>query len=177
MWPLPSPIPPCSTAARGGRRSHVLHRSPMSRRRRAPRRCICRAAIPSCTRHVSQPIVDPRRCARGSGPGRLRPRRVRRLHGARPELGRPAGAGPRHGGLLPVTSSFAEPRCISATDACAYWPSPLGQAGTTYRGHEFLRAPARRRRCRRCSTSPTRTTKRPPRSALRSAPQPAHSCI
>jgi cobyrinic acid a,c-diamide synthase len=41
-------------------------------------------------------------------------------------------------GLLPITSSFAEPRLhLGYRRMRLLEPSPLGQAGTTYRGHEF----------------------------------------
>ena len=41
-------------------------------------------------------------------------------------------------GLLPVTSSFAEPRLhLGYRRMRLLATSPLGQAGTTYRGHEF----------------------------------------
>ena len=41
-------------------------------------------------------------------------------------------------GLLPVTTSFAEPRRhLGYRRLKLLAPSPLGQAGTTFRGHEF----------------------------------------
>jgi cobyrinic acid a,c-diamide synthase len=41
-------------------------------------------------------------------------------------------------GLLPVTTGFAEPRLhLGYRRLRLLGPSPLGQAGTTYRGHEF----------------------------------------
>lgn len=48
--------------------------------------------------------------------------------------------GERHAmaGLLPVATSFAEPRLhLGYRRIRLLAPSPLGQAGTTYRGHEF----------------------------------------
>jgi cobyrinic acid a,c-diamide synthase len=41
-------------------------------------------------------------------------------------------------GLLPIATSFAEPRLhLGYRRIRLLAPSPLGQAGTTYRGHEF----------------------------------------
>lgn len=41
-------------------------------------------------------------------------------------------------GLLPVATSFAEPRLhLGYRRIRLLAPSPLGQGGTTYRGHEF----------------------------------------
>jgi cobyrinic acid a,c-diamide synthase len=48
------------------------------------------------------------------------------------------GRGHAMAGLLPVTCSFAEPRLhLGYRRMRLLAPSPLGQAGTTYRGHEF----------------------------------------
>jgi cobyrinic acid a,c-diamide synthase len=49
-----------------------------------------------------------------------------------------AGDAHRMAGLLPVTTSFAEPRRhLGYRRLRLLAPSPLGQAGTTFRGHEF----------------------------------------
>ncbi len=49
-----------------------------------------------------------------------------------------AGAGHPMAGLLPVATSFAEPRRqLGYRRLKLLEASPLGQAGTTYRGHEF----------------------------------------
>ena len=92
----------------------------------------------------------------------------------------PAGSRPRHGRTPPVTSSFAEPRLhLGYRRMRLLTTSPLGQAGHTYRGHEFHYA---------ClldagdapplfDVTDTHGQTLPPRSALRSVPQPAHSCI
>ena len=48
------------------------------------------------------------------------------------------GHGHAMAGLLPVTSSFAQPRLhLGYRRLRLLTPSPLGQPGTTYRGHEF----------------------------------------
>jgi cobyrinic acid a,c-diamide synthase len=49
-----------------------------------------------------------------------------------------AGAAHRMAGLLPVATSFAAPRRhLGYRRLKLLAPSPLGQAGTTFRGHEF----------------------------------------
>jgi cobyrinic acid a,c-diamide synthase len=49
-----------------------------------------------------------------------------------------SGAAHRMAGLLPVTTSFATPRRhLGYRRLKLLAPSPLGQAGTTFRGHEF----------------------------------------
>ncbi len=49
-----------------------------------------------------------------------------------------AGAHHAMAGLLPVATSFAEPRLqLGYRRLKLLEPSPLGHAGTTYRGHEF----------------------------------------
>ena len=120
-------------------RSCRSRRSPTRRPTRRPMPSICRAAIPSCT-----PARSPRKRSFLDG---LRASAARGAFvygecGGFMVLGEAlvdrAGEAHRMAGLLPVTTSFAEPRRhLGYRRLKLLAPSPLGQAGTTFRGHEF----------------------------------------